>query len=998
MEDDGGSKDGGTGNIGFRPSTDATACQTPPPPGIPAWMLARNNSVHAPVSGRPSARESTSRKLPSTPFPLVRTADHYLAERQPSKMRARNVTSEPKASPPPPKPSSSVGLDALNDDQALALLLKNETVAGMLQNAFDARVEEHQQKLVRAYNQRLLELEEYTRSWRDATKELWSALSEGTLKPNSHQREALLWKGPQETGSRFDPDLPSEPQEVVEKEIDSDGRVACISVKVSGSSQSRSHFNRQEWIDSNGFGSSNFKNLGQSLRSFMKIQHGPRLLFRLKHDDGKIEYRPFTSVASTTRNISKGDEIMEMTPSNVALMGKAFCYLKDSNDRFLEKRSADSGTDVSAAELSFLYDRFSQEPTKRHVDVLSLQFGKKKLNYVLFSAKSDIPVIPKRLLIARPCYAATDGSINGVKFFDVGSDTHTTRQDNGEEILLFEDKLVFNRLALSLDFTFFSWKGNKHMTSPLLERLDIVVDFSVQNMLLFWKTFCILKDRNNYLLSRVAGPLAEVSRKACDDLYKKLVQHYRDSLPPKKKKKRLIQSVSLPLKYENNEEVYDGEAEGKKISRRLVIARPYHQGNRVIGAEFFDTASGARQDRVSTDIVLTEDTATLMDIGHLLEQVILEGMLPAIRQDHATRPPRSFEFPQQVPSPQIPPAEESEQPGKTADVAKSFTKTCMALHDIGLEQQDISAVLKTLASSPYPSLFQRTLALSDGLRELRDDTCHDNPDPRTRNQWLAIGGEPEDVRSLSPSPEQDSPIDNQPQSPVAKAEVLQFGLTDQRILEDPSVGSDDSDLIMLDGQPKSIAFPRREKHLLPVADQEFQMKKRTKLSTPEPFTGVGEQLPQSLHLAKRDSVEAFNPLPPPSAITTGELHKLREQLRRLGDRLQDSVDQIEESTIGGKIEEIEKLRMNIERFEGVLEAQREIEQRQEVSKNPLPGLHSASRHVSDHPKASSNYSHSPSLEPDGVTDTQIPLAGQGRSTPMEVIQFRKPSESPTNRA
>lgn len=386
-----------------------------------------------------------------------------------------------------------------------------------------------------------------------------------------------------------------------------------------------------------------------------------------------------------------------------------------------------------------------------------------------------------------------------------------------------------------------------------------------------------------------------------------------------------------------------------------------------------------------------------MDIGHLLEQVILEGMLPAIRQDYATRPSRSIEFPQQVPSPQIPPAEESEQPGKTVDVAKSFTKTCMALHDIGLEQQDISAVLKTLAS-PYPPLFQRTLALSDGLRELRNETCHDNPDPQTRNQWLAIGGELEDVRSLSPSPEQDSPIDNQPQSPVAEAEVLPFGLTNQRILKDPSAGSDDSDLIMLDGQPKSITFPRREKHLLPVADQEFQMEKRPKLSTPEPFTGVGEQLPQTLHLGKRDSVEAFNPLPPPSAITTAELHRLREQLLRLGDRLQDSVDQIEESTIDGKIEEIEKLRMAIERFEGVLEAQREIEQRQEVSKNPLPRLHSASLPVSDHPKASSNYSCSPSLEPDGVTDTQIPLAGQGRSTPMEDIRLCKPSESPPQRA
>lgn len=161
-------------------------------------------------------------------------------------------------------------------------------------------------------------------------------------------------------------------------------------------------------------------------------------------------------------------------------------------------------------------------------------------------------------------------------------------------------RIIFRLRNSPKNFTYFSWKGNKHMAIPTLQRLDIVVDFSIQNMLLFWNAFCILKDRNNYLLSQVAGPVAEVSRKACDDLHEKLVKHYRDSWPPKKKKKTLIQSVSLPLKFANNGDLYDGEAEGEKLNRRLVIARPYHQGNRVIGAEFFDTASGARKARVST--------------------------------------------------------------------------------------------------------------------------------------------------------------------------------------------------------------------------------------------------------------------------------------------------------------------------------------------------------------------------------------------------------------
>lgn len=166
------------------------------------------------------------------PVPPARSARPISTEIN-AAIPARNVASEPRASLPPPKPSTPLDLDALDDDQALALLQKNETVARLLQEAFNTRVEEYQQKLHQAYDQRLIELEEYTRSWREATKELWSALSEGKLDPTDDQREFLLWKGPQDAGHGFNPELSAAPKEVVQKEYDSDGRVASISVKAS---------------------------------------------------------------------------------------------------------------------------------------------------------------------------------------------------------------------------------------------------------------------------------------------------------------------------------------------------------------------------------------------------------------------------------------------------------------------------------------------------------------------------------------------------------------------------------------------------------------------------------------------------------------------------------------------------------------------------------------------------------------------------------------------
>lgn len=160
-------------------------------------------------------------------------------------------------------------------------------------------------------------------------------------------------------------------------------------------------------------------------------------------------------------------------------------------------------------------------------------------------------------------------------------------------------RVIFRRKNSKQNFTYYSWKGNKHLVSPGLKRLDIVVDFSIQSMLLFWKAFCILRDRSNYLLSRAAGPLEEVSRKACDDLHEKLLKHYRDPFLSREKINS-IHSVSLPVQASTDGGVYDIQAEGKRLDRRLVIARPHHQGERVIGAEFFDTASGARKARVST--------------------------------------------------------------------------------------------------------------------------------------------------------------------------------------------------------------------------------------------------------------------------------------------------------------------------------------------------------------------------------------------------------------
>lgn len=377
---------------------------------------------------------------------------------------------------------------------------------------------------------------------------------------------------------------------------------------------------------------------------------------------------------------------------------------------------------------------------------------------------------------------------------------------------------------------------------------------------------------------------------------------------------------------------------------------------------------------------------------------------------------------------------------------------------------------------PQALLFQRTIALSDGLKKLNGGTCQDIPHSQDRRQGLAMGGEPEEVRSLSPPLQQDTLAISRRLAP--RADLVPVSTANQESFEVASehdVGS--CDLSMLDVQPKTFTASRREKHSLSPPNRGDSMVKRLRLGASEGSVGqvellsrdvshglTGQILPtsgliptgeispkhldkltvnmeqhqndlgcqesevdrsehksqaqmakegkkihmtnepkrqilsstipwaQSPFFGEQDSVD-FEALPPPSAITARQLHVLRMQLRELENHLQDNVDQLNESTIGSKIQRIENLRIDIERFEGVLQAQHEFEEREEVSNNLRPGAQLSSFDVSRPPKTSLNYSNSLFREPEGPANTQKILTGRNESTPTEGMEPCKPSKS-----
>lgn len=304
--------------------------------------------------------------------------------------------------------------------------MKNETVARLFQNACITRVEEHKQKLEHAYNQRLLELEEYTRSWRDATKEIWTAVRNGKFEIDQDQQEILHWPGPQETGRGFNPEFHMVPRDALKEESDSGARAMCVDVKLSELARSESQVKCQEWIHDKRGLDSRFRPLGMDFQKVAKVHTREQLIFRTTDEHGDPEYRPLMAIHTILTNFAhKHCIFIELSPENVTILGKAFCYLKDRRDHcFLQViPTTDLGIGPGNAERFYKY--FSAKPAETQISQLIISKKQGKGRAALQRHVSQIHQVRRNLLIGRPCFDK-GGRIYAADFFDVGSDMRTT--------------------------------------------------------------------------------------------------------------------------------------------------------------------------------------------------------------------------------------------------------------------------------------------------------------------------------------------------------------------------------------------------------------------------------------------------------------------------------------------------------------------------------------------------------------------------------------------
>lgn len=383
------------------------------------------------------------------------------------------------------RPQSSMDVPrpaALTADQIIDTILHHPTISRQIRAAIAAQLQQRQQELDHAYNERLLELEDYARNWRNTTKEMWMAFQDGKLSViTPQQQDSLTWQGPQHMGTVSGVKLPFTIPNAATGIINAlCARTTSLSIRArpfprtipmtpSGqepplaqaarplSVESSSQLRCQNWItDMKGYNhnpktgklspSSNAlltllcsRGISQSIRMAMKVPSSAHLIFRIKRGDEPPIYRAMNKITTRYQHstFSRHDVVLDYTRSNMVVFGKASCYLRDRRDYLRsEGELPPLRTTRTDAEMSRLYALFSGTPTGPRLRSNPLPPNYAGSDQGLRCSESNSHTSGLRLLIARPTHI--DDTISGADFFDVGIEqpTNSTSQFLNPRFLL----------------------------------------------------------------------------------------------------------------------------------------------------------------------------------------------------------------------------------------------------------------------------------------------------------------------------------------------------------------------------------------------------------------------------------------------------------------------------------------------------------------------------------------------------------------------------------
>lgn len=112
------------------------------------------------------------------------------------------------------------------------------------------------------------------------------------------------------------------------------------------------------------------------------------------------------------------------------------------------------------------------------------------------------------------------------------------------------------------------------LPSPVVSGQDVVIPWTASNVLMFWKTFCLLKERMDRLAllrAQEVGVSAEIDSPSS---HERLARYYRDFLAIRDRQIKLY-TISLPIasRDERGKPTFDVNSRGWNVDRRLLIVR-----------------------------------------------------------------------------------------------------------------------------------------------------------------------------------------------------------------------------------------------------------------------------------------------------------------------------------------------------------------------------------------------------------------------------------------
>lgn len=112
--------------------------------------------------------------------------------------------------------------------------------------------------------------------------------------------------------------------------------------------------------------------------------------------------------------------------------------------------------------------------------------------------------------------------------------------------------------------------------SPVVSGQDIVIPWTASNVLMFWKAFCLLKERMDRLALLRAQEVGVSVDVDSPSSHERLARYYRDFLANKDRQIKLY-TISLPIasRDEKGEPIFDVSSRGWYVDRRLLIVRAH---------------------------------------------------------------------------------------------------------------------------------------------------------------------------------------------------------------------------------------------------------------------------------------------------------------------------------------------------------------------------------------------------------------------------------------